>query len=100
MNPNRSRLLFFYLIIVALFTWTNFSFGQICSVNAGLDRTICVNQQPITLIGTVGTSQANPVSYLWTKLAGPAAIISSPTQLSTSISGLTPGNYVFQLSNK
>ncbi len=74
--------------------------AQICSVNAGVDKTICVNQQPLILSGYTGSSLASPPVYLWTKLSGPSAFISIPDSLSTNVTGLTPGNYVFQLSCK
>ncbi|MEO8770608.1 MAG: T9SS type A sorting domain-containing protein [Ferruginibacter sp.] len=75
--------------------------AQICSVNAGLDKIICITQQPLLLNGTVGSTQASvPPEYQWTKLTGPSGIITSPNTLNTTVTGLTPGNYVFQLSNK
>ncbi|MEP7164274.1 MAG: PKD domain-containing protein [Ferruginibacter sp.] len=38
---------------------------------------------------TVGTG-------LWTAVSGPAAVITTPSSPTTTITGLTPGNYVFQ----
>ncbi|MFT3908044.1 MAG: T9SS type A sorting domain-containing protein [Ferruginibacter sp.] len=101
MKPNYYKKLSLTISMSAVwllcFTITN---AQICSVNAGVDKIICITQQPLVLSGSVGSSQSSPPVYLWTKLAGPPATIATPASLSTNVTGLTPGNYVFQLSNK
>ncbi|MFZ1784356.1 MAG: T9SS type A sorting domain-containing protein [Ferruginibacter sp.] len=73
--------------------------AQNCAVNAGTDQTICVGQ-PLTLTGVAGSPQSAPPLYQWTKLAGPAVTITSSAALTTTVTGLTPGNYVFQLTNR
>ena len=73
--------------------------AQNCAVNAGVDQTICVTSS-LTLTGVAGNPQSVPALTQWTQLSGPAATITSPNALSTTITGFTPGNYVFQLSNR
>jgi hypothetical protein len=38
------------------------------------------------------------VSYQWTKVSGPDAVIATPNAATTIVNGLTPGTYVFNLS--
>jgi hypothetical protein len=41
---------------------------------------------------------ATSMTYLWTKVSGPSAgTISSPTSLTTNLTGLSVGVYVFQI---
>lgn len=99
--PSKRKLTAFCGYAVSLLIFLQLkSAAQICSINAGLDQTICVTQQPLTLTGTVGSSMATPALYNWIKLSGPAASIANQGALITTVSGLTPGNYVFQLSGK
>ena len=99
--PSKRKLTAFCGYAVSLLIFLQFeSTAQICSINAGVDQTICVTQQPLALTGTVGSSMATPALYNWIKLSGPAATIGNQGSLLTTVSGLTPGNYVFQLSGK
>lgn len=75
------------------------AWAQNCAVNAGIDQTICVSQ-PLTLTGVPGSPQFSPPAYLWTQKFGPAATITTPTATTTTVTGLTPGNYVFELASK
>ena len=85
------------LFIVSIF-YVN-TYAQNCAANAGLDQTICVTQ-PLTLSGVAGNPQSTTPAYLWTQVSGPNSTINNPTALTTLVSGITPGNYVFQFSNK
>ncbi|MBS1744385.1 MAG: hypothetical protein JST81_15260, partial [Bacteroidetes bacterium] len=99
MKPDCRKLLFKAAInVVLLISFSNVK-AQICSVNAGVDKNICITQ-PLVLTGSVGSSQSTPPEHTWTKLSGPAATIVSPNSLTTNVTGITPGNYVFELSNK
>lgn len=91
-----SRIIF--LISISIFLVSNL-FSQNCAVNAGTDQTICVTQ-PLTLTGIAGNPQSTPPLYQWTKLSGPAATITNPNAVVTTVTGLTPGNYVFELANR
>jgi hypothetical protein len=89
----------FLFIILFVFIVSNASFAQNCACNAGFDQTICVTQ-PLTLTGIAGTPRFTPNAFLWTKVAGPAATITTPTATTTTVTALAPGNYVFEFSNK
>lgn len=86
-------------------TASGFVFSTNCAavpiVNAGLDQVVITapNSQ-VTLVGTVTPAGGATInSTTWTQVQGPnAAIISTPGGLSTTITGLIPGVYAFQLS--
>ncbi len=62
---------------------------------------------PITTIGITTPATLNLISastasvtigvYQWTKVSGPTCTISNPNSVSTSITGMTTGSYVFRL---
>lgn len=91
---------YFKKFIYTLFITTLFSissFGQNCTVNAGvLNVTICETDAlvlegstPSPIIGTV----------LWSQISGPTVVINSPNSTSTTVSGYTGGNtYIFRYS--
>jgi hypothetical protein len=72
------------------------------TANAGADFIwyICaLNTTPLTLTGS-GTAfgGATITGYQWTKLSGPSATITSATSATTTVTGLSSGVYVFQLT--
>src|SRR5439155_15900513 len=68
--------------------------------NAGVSKTVTLPTSSVTLSGS-GTDLDNGISsYTWSKVSGPAAIISAVTKASTAITGLTSGSYVFRLTVK
>ena len=89
------RLLFIFIFAFFILS----SAAQNCAANAGIDKSICVNQ-PLTLTGVAGNPKATTPAYLWSQVSGPSSIITTPAALSTSITSFSPGNYVFQFSNK
>ena len=97
-NIMKSFTKLLYLIIIPCFLGVTVN-AQNCSVNAGIDQTICVGSA-LTLTGAAGNPQSVPPLYQWTKLSGPAATFTSPNATTTAVTGLTPGNYVFELSNR
>jgi hypothetical protein len=69
------------------------------TVDAGADQSIATTST--TLSGNandlgVGAS-SKIVSYLWTKISGGTATITSPTDTTTTVTGLSSGTYQFQL---
>lgn len=65
--------------------------------SAGPSQTTALPISTVTLDGS-GSSGA-VTSYLWTKVSGPNnPTITSPTSMTTSVTGLAQGTYVFQLS--
>jgi len=83
-----------FILLLAGF---NTVYGQNCSVNAGINETICVNDGTFTLSGSsAGLIQSGPV---WSQVAGPSVIIDDPNDPNTSLTGLIGGNiYTFRLS--
>jgi len=65
-----------------------------CNISAGVDRTISIPVDALTLTGST-TSTGYTV---WTKVSGGSATIDSPNSLTTTVSELEAGNYVFQLT--
>ena len=70
------------------------------SVNAGGNQNITLPTSSITVSGTAtGNGGASIVSTLWTQDSGPnTASITSASSLSTTITGLIQGTYVFRLT--
>jgi alpha-tubulin suppressor-like RCC1 family protein len=69
------------------------------TVNAGTGQTITLPTNSITLTGTAtGNNGATLSSTAWTETGGPnTAAITSPSALSTSVTGMIAGTYTFQL---
>ena len=87
------------LLFFVLFLFSLNIYAQNCSANAGIDQVICVTQ-PLILSGIAGNPKATTPVYLWTQVSGPSSTITNPGSLTTSVTGFTPGNYVFKFSNK
>lgn len=75
----------------------NFSYGQNCTVNAGVDASFCLYDS-ISLVGFKAGLLSG--STRWTQVSGPSAIINAPNSLATGISGVVPGTYVFNLRSR
>ncbi|WP_152286269.1 PKD domain-containing protein [Flavicella marina] len=69
--------------------------AQNCTVNAGIDRTIC-ETETLTLEGVLGGAID---SSLWIQTGGPSVIIENPTNEVTDVIGTLGGNtYTFMLT--
>ena len=69
------------------------------TVGAGSAQTITLPTSTVTLTGTAaGVNGATISSTAWTQTSGPAATITTPGSLSTTVTGLTQGTYVFKLT--
>lgn len=64
--------------------------------NAGSNQTITLPTSSVSLSGSA--SSGTITSYLWTKVSGGAATITSPSTVNTTVTGLVAGTYTFQLS--
>lgn len=74
-------------------------YAQNCSINAGINTTICLKDTMLlngTRSGLLGTGSVS----LWTQLSGPSVIINAPNSLVTSVTGFDAGTYKFRLSIK
>lgn len=70
---------------------------EIPIVSAGDDDT--GDASTYELVGTAEAAAGKTiVSTLWTKVSGPAATITNPDALTTNVTGLTSGTYVFKLT--
>jgi hypothetical protein len=68
------------------------------SAQAGADQAIQLPTASVTVTG-IATSGTSPYTYAWTKTSGPnTPTFSSSTSISTSISGLIEGTYVFRFT--
>jgi hypothetical protein len=66
--------------------------------NAGTDQTIMLPASTVTLTGTGTDADGTIISYLWTKVSGPASgTITSATTASTTVTALVQGVYKFEL---
>jgi alpha-tubulin suppressor-like RCC1 family protein len=71
--------------------------NQAPTANAGTDITIQLPVNTVTLKGTGVDADGVIASYKWTKIAGPAATILTPSQAQTVVNDLTAGVYRFEL---
>lgn len=67
-------------------------------VSAGADQTITLPTSTVNFTGTATDADGSIASVLWTKVSGTGGTITSPTTLSTSVTGLTAGSYVYRLT--
>lgn len=73
--------------------------NQAPSANAGLDKTILLPLSSVTLNGFGSDVDGTIEKYYWAQVSGPnQAIIESPGQATTNISGLIAGNYLIELT--
>ena len=88
-----------FRIYLLLFLFGSFysASGQNCSVNAGINETICENDGSFSLSGSAaGLVQSGPV---WSQISGPSVIIDDPNSPTSGLTGLLGGNvYGFRLS--
>ena len=66
--------------------------------NAGADQNFDLPNNNTILSGTGTDPDGIVVAYSWTKISGPAAIITNPFTPATSVTGLTQGVYQFELT--
>ncbi|MCC7298042.1 MAG: hypothetical protein IT244_06880, partial [Bacteroidia bacterium] len=90
------------LMVSAIFLFFQQGFGQSpnCAVNAGLDISICSNQT-MTLTATAGNPLFSPADHQWSLVSGASPVtITSPTSLTTTVTGFGPGTYIFQFRSR
>jgi Domain of unknown function (DUF4082)/Bacterial Ig domain/Secretion system C-terminal sorting domain len=73
-----------------------FSTSAVPTANAGSNQNITLPTSSVTLDGSASTGATN---YVWTRVSGPnTPTITSPAAVTTTVTGLVAGTYVFQLS--
>jgi dienelactone hydrolase len=65
--------------------------------NAGLDKTLYYPSKSLTVVGSGTDADGTIVSYLWTKVSGPALSMSNATTPKLWATNLLLGTYVFRL---
>ncbi len=87
----------FFLTVSLFFITHQVATAQNCTVNAGVNQTICINDV-LTLVGSKAGLFSGSGITTWSQVSGPSVIINSPNSLTTSVSGVAAGNtYVFRL---
>ena len=77
--------------------WVDLIYNNTLLANAGANQTITLPTSAVTLNGN--NSTGNITSYAWTLVSGPnTPTITTPTTISTTVTGLIQGTYIFQLS--
>jgi hypothetical protein len=80
-------------------TLNSVSTNQPPIVNAGMDQTIVLPMNSITLNGSASDPDGSITTYAWTKISGPAgSTFGSASSVSTTVNGLVQGSYVFRLT--
>ncbi|MDT0558503.1 gliding motility-associated C-terminal domain-containing protein [Ichthyenterobacterium sp. W332] len=93
-SSNLSKNLFLFLVLLSF--QSAYVYAQSCTVNAGLDLSICENEA-LQLDGNTPDTYAEGPT--WTQVGGPSVIISDPSIPNPTITGYTGGNtYVFELA--
>lgn len=73
--------------------------NRLPTVNAGVDQTLLSSSTTATLTGSANDADGDTMTFTWSQVSGPnTATINSSNSLSTSVSGLITGTYVFRLS--
>jgi hypothetical protein len=88
------KLKFFAALLLLVLGNSIASFAQTCSVNAGVDHTIC-EASVMSLSGN--STGAFTVAAKWQFVSGPnVPVITSPSSALTTVTGFIAGNYVFR----
>lgn len=66
--------------------------------NAGSDKLITLPTNSITLSGSGSDTDGTISKYAWSKVSGGTATITSPSNPSTTVTGLAQGSYTFRLT--
>lgn len=67
-------------------------------VAAGIDQQIKLPVSEVSLTGAVSDSDGTIKNVAWTKLAGPVCNMLTPGVISTKVTGMVVGDYMFRLS--
>ena len=66
--------------------------------DAGANEVITLPVNSITLFGGASDSDGSIVSYEWTKVSGPSAVLTNASTATLSVSSMLAGTYVFRLT--
>lgn len=68
------------------------------TASAGIDQTITLPTNSVTLTGSGSDVDGVIVSYLWTKILGTGSTVASPASSTTAINSLLAGTYRYELT--
>lgn len=68
------------------------------TANAGTNQALPAGTTSATLTGSGSDADGTVTGYSWVKLSGPSCTITTPENAATSVTGLTAGTYIFQLT--
>ena len=72
--------------------------NSLVTADAGTNQTITLPTTSLNLNASASTSLGSTISsYAWTKVSGPACTISPASSATPTITGMTPGTYVFNV---
>jgi hypothetical protein len=104
---SKSKLSYFFIVVISFFFTACqkenvieniISGNKVPVVNAGLNQTITLPVDSVTLTGSASDSDGFIVAYLWSQVSGPFfSTIVNPGSSTTKVKGLRQGTYVFQL---
>ncbi|MFL1896293.1 PKD domain-containing protein, partial [Aquimarina sp. 2-A2] len=85
-----------HLIFTIFFLVFGYTHAQNCTVNAGLNRTICQNEALVLNGSSSGSVQNGP---FWSQVGGPSVVITDTNNPNTTVTGFSGGNtYIFRYS--
>ncbi|WP_298505669.1 gliding motility-associated C-terminal domain-containing protein [uncultured Maribacter sp.] len=83
-------------LVILFFGSIQIASAQNCSVNAGIPENICENDSYTLNGSSSGLVASGPI---WSQIAGPSVIIQNPSDLNSTVIGMTGGNtYTFRLT--
>jgi len=72
--------------------------NQVPFANAGVDQTIKLPTNSITLIGTGNDTDGTIAEYNWVKVSGPSCTLANENTSSLSVTNMVEGTYTFRLT--
>jgi gliding motility-associated-like protein len=97
-NSETGLIRYLLLISIILASGNFVAKGQNCSVNAGVDFSLCANST-LTLGGGKAGLFQGAGNVTWSQVSGPSAVITDPSNLGTTVTSIVGGNvYKFRLS--
>lgn len=69
-------------------------------VSAGVDKTITLPTNSISITSTATDSDGSISSRVWTKVSGPSAALSNTTSATLQVASMVEGTYVFRITAK
>jgi len=98
-NPANLATFFIVGLFVFYAGFVQKTYAMNCTVNAGINQTICANDL-LTLYGQAsGLFPGGTAVVTWSQISGPSAVITSPNSLTTTVTSILGGNvYKFVIS--